>query len=137
MSMAKQHSDSTNIRSKRPKGEGKRSYQRALRQAEKTGSTKYKGKILTLSELGGTPAITQSDRKNKSCRLPSYQENKAIAYLSWNAGSLTTAVWEELFALFETDAYAETKLVMIQETHWRGSWQFSKGQWHVISSGFH
>ena len=49
----------------RPKGEGKRSYQRALRQAEKTGSTKYKGKILTLSELGGTPAITQSDRNQQ------------------------------------------------------------------------
>ena len=68
MSMAKQHSESTNIRPKRPQGramEGKRSYQRALRQAEKTGSAKYKGKILTFSELGGTPAVTQSDRKKQ------------------------------------------------------------------------
>ena len=26
-------------------------------------------------------------------------------------------------------------MVLIQETHWRGSWQFSKRSWHIISSG--
>ena len=29
------------------------------------------------------------------------------------------------------------KIVLVQETHWRGSWQLSKARWHVVSSGTH
>ena len=35
------------------------------------------------------------------------------------------------------DAYSDVKLIVVQETHWRGSWQFSKSCWHVVSSGTH
>ncbi|CAE7906776.1 hypothetical protein AK812_SmicGene36617 [Symbiodinium microadriaticum] len=54
MSMTKQHHDSTSNRPKHPKGAGKRSYQKALRQAEKNGAAFYRGKSLTFKELGGT-----------------------------------------------------------------------------------
>ena len=55
--------------------------------------------------------------------------------MSWNAGSLTTAVWEELLSILRTPPYRDVKLVAIQETHWRGSWQFSRDGWNVVSSG--
>ena len=134
--MAKQHSDSTCSRPMHPKGAGKRSYQKALRQAEKSGYASYKGKNLTFSELGGTPALAKTEQKPLT-KLPSRQEQNAIRYLSWNAGSLTTAVWEELLSLLETEAYSDVKLVLVQETHWRGSWKFSKAHWHIVSSGSH
>ena len=58
-----------------------------------------------------------------------------MTYLSWNAGSLTTGAWEELLSVLKTSAYQSVKIVAIQETHWRGSWQFTKDDWHVVSSG--
>ena len=42
-----------------------------------------------------------------------------------------------MLSLLETDPFSEVKLVVVQETHWRGSWQFSKSGWHVVSSGTH
>ena len=135
MSMAKQHHDSASSRSKHPKGAGKRSYQKALRQAEKNGTAFYRGKNLTLQQLGGTPAALPTERKSKPQRAKPQKDE--IRYLSWNAGALTTAVWEELLSLLETEPFSEVKLVVVQETHWRGSWQFSKSGWHVVSSGSH
>ena len=135
MGMAKQHHDSASRRSLHPKGAGKRSYQKALRQAEKNGTAFYRGKSLTLQQLGGTPAALPSVRTNKPKRANSSKDE--LRYLSWNAGALTTAVWEELLSLLETDAYSDVKIVVVQETHWRGSWQFSNSCWHVVSSGTH
>ena len=136
MSMTKQHHDSTSNWPKHPKGAGKRSYQKALRQAEKNGTAFYKGKSLTLRALGGTPATSKPEPPKRS-KPTRNREHDDIRYLSWNAGSLTTAVWEELLSLLETDAYSDVKIVVVQETHWRGSWQFSKACWHVVSSGTH
>ena len=135
MSMAKQHHDSASSRPKHPKGAGKRSYQKALRQAEKNGSAFYRGKNLTLQQLGGTPAALPPERTSKPQRAKPKKDE--VRYLSWNAGALTTAVWEELLSLLETEPFSEVKLVVVQETHWRGSWQFSKSGWHVVSSGTH
>ena len=103
MSMAKQHHDSASSRSKHPKGAGKRSYQKALRQAEKNGTAFYRGKNLTLQQLGGTPAALPTERKSKPQRAKPQKDE--IRYLSWNAGALTTAVWEELLSLLETEPF--------------------------------
>ena len=135
-SMTKQHHDSTSNRPKHPKGAGKRSYQKSLRQAEKNGTAFYGGKSLTFQELGGTPATSKTEPQKRSKPSRS-REHEEIRYLSWNAGSLTTTVWEELLSLLETEAYSDVKIVVVQETHWRGSWQFSKAHWHVVSSGTH
>ena len=136
MSMTKQHHDSTSNRPKHPKGAGKRSYQKALQQAEKNGTAFCRGKNLTLRALGGTPATSKPEPPKRS-KPTRRREHDDIRCLSWNAGSLTTAVWEELLSLLETDAYSDVKIVVVQETHWRGSWQFSKACWHVVSSGTH
>ena len=135
-SVAKQHHDSASKRSLHPKGAGKRSYQKALRQAEKNGVAFYRGKSFTLQQLGGTPAVPQSEQPKKP-KPTTFRTKDKIRYLSWNAGALTTAVWEELLSLLETDAYSDVKLIVVQEIHWRGSWQFSKSCWHVVSCGTH
>ena len=117
MSMTKQHHDSTSNRSKHPKRAGKRSYQKALRQTEKNGTAFYRGKSLTLTELAGTPATSKTERQKRS-NPPRNREHEEIRYLSWNAGSLTAAVWEELLSLLETEVYSDVKIVLVQETHW-------------------
>ena len=123
-SMAKQHHDSASHRSKHPQGAGKRSYQKALRQAAKTGTAFYRGKNLTLQQLGGTPAAPPMVKTSKPQRAKPHKDE--IRYLSWNAGALTTAVWEELLSLLATEPFSAVKLVVVQETHWRGSWQFKQ-----------
>ena len=111
MSMTRQYHDSTSNRPKHPKGAGKRSYQKALRQAEKNGTAFDRGKSLTFQELGGTPATSKTEPPKRSKPSRS-REHEEIRYLSWNAGSLTTAVWEELLSLVETEAYSDVKVVV-------------------------
>ena len=76
MSKAKQLSDLTTGSISHPKGKGKRSYQKALRQAAKNGCAQYKGKQLTLAELGGTPAQTQPVLRRQGKKLLSFQERQ-------------------------------------------------------------
>ena len=133
MGTATQLNELTNISQPAPKGKGKRSYHKAVRMAQQNGSVQYKAKHLTLAQLGGTLAWlcpNQNPALEKGQR-----DSRQTEYLSWNAGSLTKAVWEELPSILQTPPYQGVKLVAIQETHWRGNWQFSEGAWHVVSSG--
>ena len=59
-----------------PKGAGKRSYQKALRQAEKNGTAFYRGKSLTLQQLGGTPAAVPSESARKPKRAHTHTKKK-------------------------------------------------------------
>ena len=135
MSLAKQPSVSTKQYQPAPKGNGKRSYQKAVKKALQEGSAQYRGKQMSLQELGGTPAPTREKVPAKRLKPSAFLTQQQVSYLSWNAGSLTTAVWEELLSLLNTPAYSSVKIVTIQETHWRGTWQFTKGPWNVVSSG--
>ena len=133
-SLAKQPSDPTISQTPSPQGKGKRSYQKAVRQALRDGSAVYKGRQMNLRELGGAPATLKAQATSRG-KPSKFLDKQQLTYLSWNAGSLTTAVWEELLSLLKTPSYAGIRIVAIQETHWRGDWQFTKDGWHVISSG--
>ena len=132
-SSAKQPSGLTKRQQPAPKGNGKRSYHKAVRKALQEGSAQYKGRNMTLAELGGTPATLKNKPKPTRVRTSGYLDKHNVDHLSWNAGSLTPAAWEELLSVLKTQAYQAVKIVAIQETHWRGSWQFTKEDWHVVS----
>ena len=135
MGSAKQPSDSIIKPQPSCKGKGKLSYQRAVRKALQEGSAMYKGREMTSRELGVTTAAPIAPKVTARHKKSKFLEQKELSYMSWNAGSLTTAVWEELLSILRTPPYRDVKLVAIQETHWRGSWQFSKDGWNVVSSG--
>ena len=59
-SLAKQPSDPTISQTPSPQGKGKRSYQKAVRQALRDGSAVYKGRQMNLRELGGAPATLKA-----------------------------------------------------------------------------
>ena len=135
MGSAKQPSDSITQPQPSCKGKGKRSYQRAVRKALQVGSAMYKGREMTSRELGATLAVPLAPKVTSRHKKSKFLEQKELSYMSWNAGSLTTAVWEELLSILRTPPYRDVKLVAIQETHWRGSWQFTRDGWNVVSSG--
>ena len=135
MGSAKQPSDSIIKPQPSCKGKGKLSYQRAVRKALQEGSAMYKGREMTSRELGVTTAAPIAPKVTVRHKKSKFLEQKELSYMSWNAGSLTTAVWEELLSILRTPPYRDVKLVAIQETHWRGSWQFSRDGWNVVSSG--
>ena len=135
MGSAKQPSDSIIKPQPSCKGKGKLSYQRAVRKALQDGSAMYKGREMTSRELGVTTAAPIAPKVTVRHKKSKFLEQKELSYMSWNAGSLTTAVWEELLSILRTLPYRDVKLVAIQETHWRGSWQFSRDGWNVVSSG--
>ena len=53
---------------------------------------------MTSSELGVTTAAPLAPKVTSRHKKSKFLEQKELSYMSWNAGSLTTAVWEE-FAL--------------------------------------
>ena len=81
-SSAKQPGDPTFGHTPSPKGKGKRSYQKAVRQALRDGSAVYKGRQMNLSELGGAPATISRAREKPRGKSPKLCENQQIAYLS-------------------------------------------------------
>ena len=113
MSSAKQPSDPTVRHYPSPQGKGKRTYQKAVRKALREGSATYKGRQMTSRELGATPDTPLIAKEKPRYKPPKFREKQQIAYLSWNAGSLTTAVWEELLSLLRTPSYEAAVVVVV------------------------
>ena len=100
-----------------------------------TGSTERQRNIYGQDpNLGGTPAQPEQLIRSRKQFKKGHQEDKGIEYFSY-AGSL--AVWEEFLSILRIPSYSEVKIVSIPGMHWRGSWQFSNGAWHIVSSGSH
>ena len=115
------------------RGRGKKAYHQALRKAEAEGTVKYRGQILTAAALGGALRESQ-DVANQKTQLRT-SAPKSVKILSWNAGAVTTAIWEELLAALSSPQYSSVQVVLLQETHWRTTQEFSSQGWHVINSG--
>ena len=113
----------------------KKSHQQAIRQAEASGFAIYKGKVLSLSSLGGSDQPKQHVPTQHPARTRRLTSAPHIRYLSWNAGGLTSGTWEELLSHLASRSCLEVSVVVLQETHWRGTSQFTRDDWHVISSG--
>jgi len=109
MSLTKQPSVSTKHHQPAPKGKGKRSYHKAVGKALQDGSVQNKGRQMTLQELGGIPAPPKTQAHSSRAQHSAFLEQQQVAYLSWNAGSLTTAAWEELLSMLKTPTYSSVR----------------------------
>jgi hypothetical protein len=115
-------------------GKGKKAFRRAQNRARKDGITVYRGQTMTFKALGGhlltdrpTVAAAQRQHRRPGTSQPAY------GILSWNAGGLTSTVWEELMARMRTEEYKHVSIILLQETQWRGSSQ--SAEWIVVGTG--
>ena len=117
---------------------GKRSYQRACKVALAKGAALYKGRLLTAQALGAHEGQFASPAKAEK---RSFQPNRQIHHkfdmevLTWNAGSITSRVWNETLALLATTEYKNIKIVFLQESHWQQDQVYSSGPWSVLTCG--
>ena len=77
---------------------------------------------MNLRELGGAPATLKAPATLRG-KPSKFLEKQQLTYLSWNAGSLTTAVWEELLSSSRPPAMQESEL-----------WQFRRRTGEVTGS---
>ena len=117
---------------------GKRSYQRACKVALAKGAALYKGRLLTAQALGAHEGQFASPAK---AERRSFQPKRQIHHkfdmevLTWNAGSITSRVWNEILALLATTEYKNIKIVFLQESHWQQDQVYSSGPWSVLTCG--
>ena len=71
---------------------------------------------MTLPEFGATPAQIKPLATATRFKPSGFHQKHQVTYLSWNAGSLTTAAWEGLLSVLKNSAYQSVKIVAIQET---------------------
>ena len=117
---------------------GKRSYQRACKVALAKGAALYKGRLLTAQALGAHEdqfAVSEKPEKQSFQPIRQYHHKYEIEVLSWNAGSITSRVWNELLAILATPEYQNIKLVLLQESHWQQDQTYSSGPWSVLTCG--
>ncbi|CAE6971438.1 unnamed protein product [Symbiodinium sp. CCMP2592] len=119
----------------------KRSYKRAVRRAaqDQAQHTVYRGRVCTLQQLcrgyrGHRPAPT-AERRMQQAALKVSQGR--LLFLSWNAGGLSQALWQEFLLTLENMQPEERpQIVCVQETHWtdKVAPQFPTATWDVYTS---
>ncbi|OLQ10657.1 LINE-1 retrotransposable element ORF2 protein [Symbiodinium microadriaticum] len=98
------------------------------------GGTYYRGRWHTTADLRAleytpTPKLPRSLRaqpRRRQARIP------PVPCLSWNAGGLSSAVYQEFMAWL--DGQSKYQLIMLQETHWPQSSDYTSGHWMCIHS---
>ena len=118
----------------KPKTSEKRAYRRARLRAMQNGGTYYRGRWHTTADLRAleytpTPKLPRSLRaqpRRRQARIP------PVPCLSWNAGGLSSAVYQEFMAWL--DGQSKYQLIMLQETHWPQSSDYTSGHWMCIHS---
>ena len=111
----------------------KRAFKRAVARAQANGHTTYRGRQYTLEQLlGKHKAYTPSARRVQP-DTSSHSEGPYL--LSWNVGGLTTAILDELQIWLKQPANKCYKFVLLQETRWQWSSEWSNPEWHFLHSG--
>ena len=104
----------------------KRSYKRAVKRGQNQGYTWYRGQLFTAEGASSTPTAN-GEKKNTACNSlnnktkkapPSAQRHQRFTVLSWNAGGLSQANWDNLQLWL---CQNPVDVVFLQETRWRTS----------------
>ena len=96
----------------------KRSYRRALKRAEKEGTTMYRGAVLS----------TTIDPSIYHWRPRPPSRKTRLQCFSWNCSGLSTEVMMELLAWLRSRK--DISIIVIQETHWGFSNDWVQAFWH-------
>ena len=111
----------------------KRAYKRAVRRAQENCTTWYRGKRCTYNQLVGNQPWPEPVRdQQKQARSIKHQ---GVWILSWNVGGLSTAILDEIQVWLSKPENAHFKVVMLQETRWQFSSDWSNSKWSFVHSG--
>ena len=108
----------------------KRSYIRAQNRARLHGQAKYRGRWLQPEALG----VKHEPRPPKPPTVAA-STGRRLTYLSWNAGGLHEARHQELKTWLNTPEGCHVQLVVVQETHWKGTFEYMTERYIAVHSG--
>ena len=125
---------------------GKRSFKRAQARALKDGSgTVYRGRYYTVDELqaGQLGSSSAETRPRPQPTRPIGPKSTATArpqpriwLVTWNSEGLHAARYAELLQWADARHQADTlHILVVQESHWPSSSEFSTKYWHCVHSG--
>ena len=116
----------------------KRSFKSACRRAVVAQQpVSYRGQPLTPVQVRRSGNCPPSRPGHGSSRLPRQRAGLAsreLRVLSWNAGHLGQQQWAEIKSWLQTEAQQVCDVLVLQETHWQATAEFSVAGWHCISS---
>ena len=114
----------------------KRAYKRACDRAAIRGGTYYRGTWHTARALQALRVQPGMNRREPQRREPARGRSASrVHVLSWNAGGLSLAMFDELILLLNTETYQHVSAVIIQETHWKHESTWRASGWNCVHSG--
>ena len=96
----------------------------------------YRGQFLTptmLRRMGNCPPPART-KVTSAPRARAGRSTQAIRILSWNAGHLGQQQWSEIKSWISTEASQTCDVLVLQETHWQATAEFSSSGWYCVSS---
>ena len=121
----------------------KRAYKRACDRAALRGGTYYRGVWHTARSLQALrvspvkeecPATAAKPARVRTRARPANAVPSRVHVLSWNAGGLSLAMFDELVLLLNTSEYQHVSAVVIQETHWKHESTWRASGWSCVHS---
>ena len=119
----------------------KRSYKRAVRRAAQSEGqhTQYRGRVCALQQLcrGYRGRKPQQGPSRRSQQPFLQRAQNRLLVLTWNAGGLTQALWQELLLTLEhMNLHERPQIVCVQETHWTTTVasMFQTSDWEIYTS---
>ena len=116
----------------RPMQAVKRSLLRVRKRAQPNGWTFYKGKLLSLRDLGGQhEERTHPPASVQTGFVPPPPGGRRASLMTWNAGGLTSEIYTELVLWLRSQ---QVDIAMVQGTRWRGERTWRSHKYSFIQS---
>ena len=116
----------------------KRSFKSACRRAVVAQQpVSYRGQQLTPVQVrrsGNCPPRHPGRDSDRPTSRRAGLANRDLRVLSWNAGHLGQQQWAEIKSWVQTEAKQVCDVLVLQETHWQATAEFSVAGWYCISS---
>ena len=117
-----------------PRHSEKRAYRHARLRAARAGGTMYRGRWHSAATLQALPYAPKTSTLRSATRAVRQRAGRTFTLqcLSWNAGGLSSDVFQEFVAWVE--AQGRFHALIVQETHWKDSSEFLSGNWMCVHS---
>ena len=116
----------------------KNSFRRACRAVATSNSpVQYRGQPLTpqmIQNTGNCPPAAAPAQQSMPRQRRAGRAVKPVRLLSWNAGHLGEQQWAEVKTWLQDGAARDWDVIVLQETHWEETAEFSVSGWYCVSS---